>query len=131
MVTAKKADSKVTKTSAASRTTRKTKAAIRPVVGQIPIEYIDCRTVQHAWKYTTVEKKGRRILVQGFRCTRCETVKHQDIDARNGDILKTDYLYHKDYLISGLGVMTAAERGSIRLRAALQHMQTIADADVT
>lgn len=90
---------------------------VRKEVEQIHDEHIECRTLQHAWRYTEVERKDRRTLEQWMLCPRCSTRKVQEIDSRTGEIRATRYHYPEGYVIDGLGFMSKAERGSLRLRA--------------
>ncbi|ADD80844.1 gp058 [Rhodococcus phage ReqiDocB7] len=87
----------------------------KPTINDIPDKYVTCRALMHAWKYHTVERP-RGGFIQVLVCMRCPTRKAQHI-LRDGSIKKNVYLYPRDYLIPGLGFLTAEERGQLRLRA--------------
>ena len=91
-------------------------AASRQVMKSIPENSVECRTLQHMWRYMKVNKvKGG--WEQQLLCLRCDTEKIQRLD-RDGIIQSTTYHYKKDqYLVEGLGAMDAKDRGSLRLRA--------------
>lgn len=76
-------------------------------------EHIDCRTLAHAWKYTTVTREGRNY-VQGRECTRCATVKFVTI-SNKGEVVSSRYVYPKGYMVEG-GGLTAEDRCALRLR---------------
>ncbi len=76
-------------------------------------EHLDCRTLAHAWKYTTVERDGRNY-VQGRECTRCETLKFVTINPK-GELVSSRYVYPKGYMVEG-GGLTTDDRNALRLR---------------
>lgn len=80
---------------------------------KIPAEYIECRTLAHAWIYTEVQRDGRDY-VQGRECVRCRTRKWVRL-SRFGEIKTSWYAYPRDYQVDG-GV-TQRDRNRMRIRA--------------
>ena len=76
-------------------------------------EHLECRTLAHAWRYTTVTRDGRNY-VQGRACTRCDCEKYVTISPK-GELLGSRYKYPAGYTVPG-GV-TAEDRNGLRLRA--------------
>lgn len=81
---------------------------------EIDPRYSTCRTWQHAWEPTTVERRGGDY-VQGLRCLRCTTERFVKVNARTGDRAGNRYLYPEGYVLKGGGSLTARERAEIRL----------------
>ena len=81
---------------------------------EIDPRYSTCRTWQHAWEPTTVERQGGEY-VQGLRCLRCTTERFVKVNARTGHRDGNKYLYPEGYLLKGGGALTADERAEIRL----------------
>ncbi len=82
-------------------------------VDAVLAEHLECRTLAHAWKYTTVERDGRNY-VQGRACTRCECEKYVTISPK-GELVSSRYVYPKGYMVEG-GGLTAEDRNGLRLR---------------
>lgn len=83
---------------------------------QIDDRFVECRAWNHAWKATDVTADGG-TYVQHFRCLRgCNTVRHLKINRRTGELSGNSYTYPDGYTVTG-GVLSRAERGSLRLRA--------------
>ena len=81
----------------------------------IPDKFLECRTLQHAWRATDVTIDGR-VYIQHLRCMHgCGTVRHVRIDRRTGRIKGASYTYPDGYALTG-GYLSADERGSLRLR---------------
>lgn len=92
---------------------------VRQLVQEIPSEFLECRSLGHAWKYFRVDSakgNGRRYK-QRTICMRCDTERWQFLSAA-GKIKGGAYFYPKHYLIEGIGFLTQEERAWIRLRAA-------------
>lgn len=87
----------------------------RPRAVDVPLEYRECRTIQHAWRYTTVEVDGGDY-VQGLGCTRCGTERFVRIDSRTGELHGSRYHYGRGYLLRG-GGLDPGERAILRLQA--------------
>jgi hypothetical protein len=87
----------------------------------IPVEFMACRSFQHAWDFTTVKHDGG-LLVQGLRCLRCPTIKYVKLDSRTG--LRTGsarYDYPDNYRVSG-GQLTIDEIAACRLAEVKSHL---------
>lgn len=98
--------------------TRNQKKQAVHTVADVPDRYVLCRSIQHAWKYTDVQRT-RRVAsryIQTLSCARCGVVKDQHLDAY-GEITKTTYHYPEGYVIDGLGHISSRDRGALRLRA--------------
>lgn len=92
----------------------------KPKATDVPLEYRECRTIQHAWRYTTVERAGRNYK-QGLACSRCGTERHVYIDAKTGELRGASYKYAPGYLMSGgLGY---TGRASLRLLTIQQQLE--------
>lgn len=78
-----------------------------------PDEFVECRTLAHAWRYTTVTRDGKDFI-QGRQCLRCDTLKYVTISSK-GEILGSRYVYPRGYMVDG-GGMTAEDRAGLRLR---------------
>lgn len=81
---------------------------------QIEMSFLKCRTLGHAWTWTTVTRKGR-AYVQHLRCTSCDTTKRQELDSR-GFIVSNSYTYAPGYLVKGLGYLDKDDRAALRIR---------------
>lgn len=90
---------------------------------RIPAEYAMCRTWQHAWNYTTVERVGK-TLVQGLVCLRCSTVRYAKIDSRTGERMGNRYDYPDKYVMQEGGTLTARERAALRLAEVRRHLRS-------
>lgn len=82
-------------------------------VEKVLAEHLECRTLAHAWRYTTVERDGRNY-VQGRQCSRCECEKFVTISPK-GELLGSRYRYPAGYTVEG-GI-TAEDRNGLRLRS--------------
>jgi hypothetical protein len=82
-------------------------------VDKVLAEHLECRTLAHAWRYTTVERDGRNY-VQGRSCTRCDCQKYVTISPK-GELVSSRYVYPAGYTVPG-GV-TAEDRNGLRLRS--------------
>lgn len=80
----------------------------------VPVEYAKCRTLAHAWDYTTAKQEGR-FWIQGLRCLRCATERTQKIDGRTGERLGNKYDYPDGYVLAEGGALTQAERAALRI----------------
>lgn len=81
---------------------------------KIDVCFLKCRTIGHAWRWTTVTRAGQKY-VQHLRCTSCDTTKRQELDSR-GFIVSNSYTYPEGYRVSGLGSLDRDDRASLRLR---------------
>lgn len=81
---------------------------------EVPIDYLFCRDLHHAWRYSTARRTPRgfeRIL----SCGTCEAVKIQMLHA-DGTLYRTKIEYPDGYLRSpGMGRVTRQENAAIRL----------------
>lgn len=95
-------------------------AAHKRAVANVPTNFIECRTLMHAWKYTTVlehtNEDGSKSYTQGMQCLRCRTDKYQDLD-KFGHIIGTRYVYPDGYLMSEGVALNVEDRAALRLRA--------------
>lgn len=82
---------------------------------QIAAAFLRCRTLGHAWKWTDVQR-NRKELVQGLRCTGCDTTKRQQL-TKTGRIVASSYSYAPGHLVKGLGYLDADDRAALRLMA--------------
>lgn len=90
----------------------------REALERIPSEYLTCRALQHAWRYTTVKREDKWTWSQSYQCSRCDTERVQHIDARDGGVMKTHYYYPAGYLLNDDGgPLSQTERGYTRLRS--------------
>lgn len=95
-----------------------TAAQRKKALKEVPDEYLFCRIVRHSWRYGDVDENSTPgVYIQEMICPLCGTRKYQDIDAHNGRLLNTRMHYEKDYLLKGLGRMTADDNGLLRLRS--------------
>lgn len=78
-------------------------------------EFVECRALAHAWRYTTVDRDGRKFI-QGLECGRCRTAKYVTLNHR-GEVERTRYRYPNGYLMPGADLTSARGRGELRLRA--------------
>lgn len=79
------------------------------------VQYVECRTLGHAWRYTQVTGNPT-AYVQHLQCMRCRSDKHQELDAA-GFIVRTSYTYSQDYLLAGMGRLDRSDRATLRVRA--------------
>lgn len=88
---------------------------IRDIVNDLTEQYLLCRTYGHAWKpQGAVYSKDRRTIHTTQICA-CESDRYQDLDGRNGAVIKSHINYSEGYLIKGLGRVTGDAKGVIRL----------------
>jgi hypothetical protein len=84
----------------------------------VPEEFLWCRDFMHAWDpYDFHVRRNavtrRNELNEVVRCVRCGTIKTR-IMASNGDILRNSYQYPDGYQLKEQGLMTPADRATIR-----------------
>lgn len=89
-------------------------------------EYLDCRDMRHAWfkkgvKYLASEKCYERAM----GCRRCGAEKTQLISSQTGDVMHVPglgygYHYPPNYIVKGVGRITAADNARIRLAAVVR-----------
>ena len=93
-------------------------------IENIPTSYLECRSLQHAWRYFDVEKDGRKkVYHEILVCGRCNTTKTRFIGF-NGDIAQTPrYDYPKEYLLQGEGGNTQEDRPDIRIHTLEAHIE--------
>ena len=101
----------------------------------VAAQYAMCRTWQHAWDYTSVERQGGEY-VQGLRCIRCGTERFVKVDARTGDRGGNRYVYPEDQDRNAVpykmpkgtgGALSVDERAAIRLEEVKVHYAAIRD----
>lgn len=80
---------------------------------------IECRDYGHAWKPWQAEVlPGRRGFAQVLRCARCTTTRNRTL-TRFGEVLTSHYIYPDGYLVSGMGRLTGADRGQLRIASVM------------
>jgi hypothetical protein len=89
-------------------------------LGQIlkgmPREYLECRDLNHAWKWYTAKREGRyHHFIETIICDRCGSFKIRRISAR-GQIIKSHYKYAEGYLIPSYAKASTADvKAKIRI----------------
>lgn len=79
-------------------------------------QYLACRTLGHAWKYTKIDKTSLvKQWVQHLECVRCPVTKTQTL-TMFGEIVSTRYCYPTDYRFEASGGPTKTDRSAMRLR---------------
>lgn len=79
-------------------------------------EHLQCRDVGHHWRPWDAYRLPRgRGYDQRMRCGCCATVRHRVLD-RTGDVIRQSYRYPDGYLVDGVGRLTGADRGTLRIR---------------
>lgn len=92
---------------------------VRALATSVPKEYIDCRTITHAWKYDDVTMDGRKY-VQWLVCRSCGA-RRTKVYSPEGKIVKGNYTYPPGYLIKGS--LTPAERGRLNVLSLKQQLK--------
>lgn len=79
------------------------------------ITILECRTYGHSWRsQTTVFVKRYRYYKATQICTRCETVRHQEL-SQAGIVYASWYTYMDGYLSSGIGRIAGDAKGQLRV----------------
>lgn len=90
---------------------------IKTAVARMRPEYAHCRVDNHDWKPLTVHEAGRNYE-RVMRCARCTTEYAQYVSKKGGLLVGgRRYTYPEDYAIKGLGYLSSADRGIVRLAA--------------
>lgn len=91
-------------------------------LASIKSEHLDCRALQHAWRYTTVQHiKAEGHYRQGLQCSRCGTNKTLFIDYGGEYCKSARYEYPEGYVIPNMGALDKPDRGHIRIMAMNKH----------
>lgn len=81
----------------------------------MPASHLMCRDYGHAWEPFTAAKLAKRAgYEQTLRCGRCLTTRRRYLDSR-GEVIQSGYDYADGYLIHGLGRLSGADRGAVRI----------------
>lgn len=81
----------------------------------MPESHLHCRDYGHAWRpFNARYLPDEQAYEQVLRCTRCRAQRFRVLDSR-GTVLSSHYAYKRGYLVKGMGRLSAAERGAIRL----------------
>lgn len=82
-------------------------------------EFVDCRSLGHAWRYTDVDfDKRAKLFHQYLECSRCETVRITYISSVTGEIARhSTYKYPEGYALKGEGRFTVEKRAKLRLES--------------
>ena len=84
-------------------------------IATMPDAHLHCRDYGHAWRaHTARYLTDQRVYEQQLRCTRCRTIRKRLLD-RQGDVVRSGYVYVKDYQLRGLGRLTGSDKGMLRL----------------
>jgi len=87
-------------------------------------EVLLCRSMQHAWQqYSASYSQQYRYYSVEMQCTRCTTIKHQELDSR-GRITASWYDYPEGYL-SEAGYLDADARAVVRVASLRANLRTI------
>lgn len=88
---------------------------VESAVKEMTSDILHCRDYGHSWAPFTAHRiAGGKGFDQVLRCTRCGTMRHRVLD-RYGDVVTSAYAYADGYLIAGLGRLTGADRGTLRI----------------
>lgn len=81
-------------------------------------DFIECRDLQHAWRYfNVIHRKEEKLYDEVLRCLRCDTLKHRFI-SYDGEYVKSPrYEYPEGYVVKGQGRASADDRAKIRIAA--------------
>lgn len=91
------------------------KRQIDEALKSMPVSHLMCRDYGHAWEpFTAARLANGRGFEQTLRCARCHTTRRRYLDSR-GDVVTGGYGYVEGYLIHGLGRLTGADRGALRV----------------
>lgn len=79
-------------------------------------EHLACRAGNHAWSPQTAERvRGGYIRTE--RCRNdCGCTRYQELN-RWGLVLKSKITYPKGYLLKGIGRLTGAAKGAVRIES--------------
>jgi hypothetical protein len=92
-------------------------AQVAEDVKDMPLAFLDCRDMQHAWIRSHVTQvQGAPIIERVRRCTRCKTEFVEDISKATGEVIGKQYRYADGYLMpAGYGRIVGAAKGQLRL----------------
>ena len=79
-------------------------------------KFLLCRELGHTWRPWTASKFRDGGYERVLRCSRCLTRRFQEISSR-GEILHSHYKHPEGYLHKGMGRITGAGRGVLRLES--------------
>lgn len=84
--------------------------------------YRHCRDYGHVWRPVTAYRLARgKGWEETIQCTGCQTKRLRQLD-RDGDVVVNRYRYEEGYLIAGLGRLTGADRGTLRIASIMDHL---------
>ena len=88
---------------------------VADAVKEMPSEHVHCRNYGHNWgPFTAHRIAGGKGFDQVLKCARCGTTRHRVLD-RFGDVVTNTYHYAEGYAVAGLGRLTGADRGTLRI----------------
>lgn len=98
-------------------------------LSDMPATHLMCRDYGHSWEpFTAARLAGGKGYEQTLRCGRCQTTRRRYLDSR-GEVVQGGYQYADGYLIHGLGRLTGADRGAVRIASVQATLNiTLADA---
>lgn len=88
-------------------------------------KFLLCRELGHNWRPWTASKFRDGGYERVLRCSRCLTRRFQEISSR-GEVIHSHYKHPEGYLHKGMGRITGAGRGLLRLESI---KRTVATAD--
>lgn len=95
---------------------------VKQAVKAMGVVFRHCRDYGHTWRpvtaYRLAKGKGWQETIQ---CQACATKRSRQLD-KDGDVVRNQYHYAEGYLIAGLGRLTGAERGTLRIASIMDHL---------
>jgi hypothetical protein len=87
---------------------------VQRFIATLPMEYIECRELRHAWERWHGRRENDGTITRVLRCPRCTTEKHQNL-SRTGARLTSHYVYPEGYTNKGHGRIDEDGMNMIRL----------------
>jgi hypothetical protein len=98
------------------------RSEVRQALKNMGETFRHCRRYGHHWRPLTAYRLARgRGWEETVRCPDCETTRFSQLD-KDGDVVRNNYHYAEGYLIDGLGRLTGADRGQLRLVSIMDHL---------
>lgn len=89
-------------------TDRKATRRYTTVLGKMPVSFLDCRDMRHAWKrldgyHPFGESDQKKYVARKLVCTRCGCERTDVINVQTFDRISTSYHYPTGYQIKNVG----------------------------
>ncbi len=95
---------------------------VREAVAKMGEDFRHCRDYGHVWRPVTAYQLAKgKGWEETIKCQGCQASRLRQLD-RDGGVLVNRYRYEEGYLVAGLGRLTGADRGVLRIASIMDHL---------